>query len=455
MQHPWDVPGSNILASPRARFRMFPPALRFLLGGYLLFSKPFGYLHLPGTPLFVGELVMLIGIAEVARTRLPFWRVVTASPLLRVLLVFMGWCSLRTLVSLTAEPWSKIDTLRDSALWYYGIFALLVAYVAAYDPTFLPGLRTWFRRIIPWFLAWAPLAVVLKTKAFTAHLIVPGSDTPVLAFKPGDIAVNVVMAMTFLWLDLGPARRRATARHDALLVVLALAGLAFVTSQTRGGFLGAALAIVIVFRLMPHRRKRRLVRSTGPLLLALLILLAIVNPKVQAERRQISMLQMVTNVASILGGGNADQSGTAEWRKQLWHDTLQDTLSPRFLVAGMGFGINIYQQYRPQELDATSTQPLRNPHNSHLDVWARTGLVGVLLWVSLWAALFAYLIRVARTRGYARPRDERHLAIWIGATILGLLVNSFFDPALEGPQASIWMWCLVGVAATITRPQPR
>ena len=32
-----------------------------LLAGYLLFDKAFAYLHLPGTPLYVGELVLVVG----------------------------------------------------------------------------------------------------------------------------------------------------------------------------------------------------------------------------------------------------------------------------------------------------------------------------------------------------------------------------------------------------------
>ena len=33
-----------------------------LLAGYLLFDKAFAYVHLPGTPLYIGEIVLVVGV---------------------------------------------------------------------------------------------------------------------------------------------------------------------------------------------------------------------------------------------------------------------------------------------------------------------------------------------------------------------------------------------------------
>lgn len=78
-------------------------------------------------------------------------------------------CGLRFVVSFPAHG---NDAIRDSAIWYYGIFAFLVAGAAVCDPTFTPRLLGWYRRIIPVFLVWCPIAVVL-------------SWIPPLGFVPG------------------------------------------------------------------------------------------------------------------------------------------------------------------------------------------------------------------------------------------------------------------------------
>jgi hypothetical protein len=48
----------------------FTPALGLLLWGYL-FNKTFAYVHVPGTPVFVGEIVLAISIVEVLRPPAP------------------------------------------------------------------------------------------------------------------------------------------------------------------------------------------------------------------------------------------------------------------------------------------------------------------------------------------------------------------------------------------------
>ncbi|MGD9934688.1 MAG: hypothetical protein AB7T37_13370, partial [Dehalococcoidia bacterium] len=60
-----------------------------LLAGYLLFDKAFAYLHIPGTPLYIGEVVLGIGVLAVlcatGYLRIP----VRDEPILALLAVFL------------------------------------------------------------------------------------------------------------------------------------------------------------------------------------------------------------------------------------------------------------------------------------------------------------------------------------------------------------------------------
>jgi len=438
---------------PRARpkFVVFPVLLRGLLAGYLFFSRPFAYLHIPGTQLFIGEMVLMVGMVEAIRARVSIRRVLSRSPLLQVVLLFMVWCTLRLLASLLDPANSRMDAIRDSAIWYYGAFAFLVAAMELEDPTFLPRFLRWFRRLLPWFVVWAPIVVVLHSRAAFINVLVPDTPLPILALKPGDFACNLVMAITLLWLDLDCFRRRPPNWAQTALMVLALAGLAFVSTQTRGGFLGAAIAMVMAFGLLPQRKKGHLLRSAGPVLVLLVVVLALVNPKLQAARREISLFQVISNVTSIFSHGNDELSGTEEWRRTLWGAVVKDATSSRYLIAGQGFGPNIYQKYHPGYSDARGDLPLRSPHNSHLHIWARTGTVGLALWILVWGTFFGVLVREARRRSRLRPSLRSRVSVWVMATVLSVLVNTFFDPAIEGPHAGVWLWVLVGIAAAVTR----
>src|SRR5688572_15669702 len=81
-------------------FVWFTPAIALLLGGYLFFNKSFAYVHVPGTPVYVGEVVLLIGVAELLFVRSPWRHLLATSPVLKVLLLLMAVCSARLLVDL-------------------------------------------------------------------------------------------------------------------------------------------------------------------------------------------------------------------------------------------------------------------------------------------------------------------------------------------------------------------
>ena len=67
-----------------------------LLAGYMLADRGFAYLHLPGTPLFVGEIVLAIIIVYLIRFY-PINDDRLRSPARLALVVFLLYSALRTL----------------------------------------------------------------------------------------------------------------------------------------------------------------------------------------------------------------------------------------------------------------------------------------------------------------------------------------------------------------------
>src|SRR5215217_5911006 len=72
-------------------FVLYGRLLGPLLGGYLLFDRAFAYLHLPGSPLFVGEMVLGVGaVAAVLATQ--YVQVpIRDEPILALLGAFVVW----------------------------------------------------------------------------------------------------------------------------------------------------------------------------------------------------------------------------------------------------------------------------------------------------------------------------------------------------------------------------
>ena len=120
---------------PSHYFTWFTPALGLLLAGYLFFSKSFAYVHIPGTPLFIGEAVLGIGLVEAARMPSPWRYLLRTAPALRVVGVFVLVCAVRFTVDF---PVYRLDAVRDSSIWYYAAFSFLTAAAVVSEPSFVP-----------------------------------------------------------------------------------------------------------------------------------------------------------------------------------------------------------------------------------------------------------------------------------------------------------------------------
>jgi O-antigen/teichoic acid export membrane protein len=438
---------------PRPRwFVWFTPALGLLLGGYLFFSKSFAYVHIPGTPVFIGEIVLAIGIFEVLQLPSPWRHLLTRAPVLRVVLVFLAVCCVRLFFD---YPAYGLDAVRDSAIGYYGAFALLTAAAVVCEPTFVPRLLGWYRRVLPAFLVWAPVAILLSDVAAISGIVVPGTDTPINSFKVGDFGVQIAMAVAFLWLDGAHARSEHTRSpsRTTTLSLVGLVGLFVCLTQNRGGFLAGAVTLFVAAVYLPSGRRRRLALPLVGGLAAITLLVSLLNVRLPISEREISLQQVTSNISSIVHRENSQQlSGTVEWREKLWQRLRADMLSSGAWRTGLGFGPVLGERYGVS--DPSDPRPLRNVHNSHLTIFARTGAVGLGVWVLLWLVWCLHLHRWIRRRPGGVRDPDGATAGWLLAGAIGLLVNAYFDPSLEGPQACIWLYVLLGIGAAKTR-RPR
>jgi O-antigen/teichoic acid export membrane protein len=431
----------------------FTPALGLLLGGYLFLSKSFAYLHVPGTPVFVGEIVLGIGIFELLLLPSPWRYLLTRAPVLKVVLVFLAVCCVRLFFD---YPAYGVEAVRDASIGYYGLFALLTAAAVVCEPTFLPRLLGWYRRVLPAFLVWAPVAILLSDVDALSGIVVPGTDTPINSFKVGDFGVQIAMAVAFLWLDGAQARSEHTRgpSRTTTLSLVGLVGLFVCLTQSRGGFLGGAVTLVVAAVYLPPGRRRRLALPLVGGLAAITLLISLLNVRLLIRDREVSMQQVTSNILSIVHRESSQQlSGTVEWREQLWRRMRADMLTSGAWRTGLGFGPVLGERYGVS--DPSDPRPLRNVHNSHLTVFARTGAVGLGVWALLWLVWCLHLHRWIRRRPGGVRDPPGATAGWLLAAALGLLINAYFDPSLEGPQACIWLYVLLGIgAATTRRPRP-
>jgi hypothetical protein len=416
-----------------------------LLAGYLLFDKAFAYIHLPGTPLYVGEMVLLVGalgcLAATGYLRI----VVRDDAMLALLAAFFLWGFIRFLPGLRVYG---IYAVRDFALVYYSLFAFFIAAALARSPEILERLIVQLNRFAPWLLLWLPFAVILGREVATGPNV-PFSTIPITTHKAGDAAIAALIAVGSLWLF--PSGR--SARSRVLWSVAALIVFALVATQNRGGLLSAAAGIAV--GLAFFRDRMRLIVpaiAVTAVVVGVGTLLSLqISGSAASQGRAFSASQLFANVASIAGAQESgNQNGTAQGRLTLWSETLHKQVSDDRLVDGYGFGPNLAYLAGGVNAEGSSSDPLRSPHNSHLDVLARVGVVGISLWIALWVGWYWRLITGCRRLAQRGLYTRRRVAVMCLMVVTATLLSAFFDPQLEGAQAAVLLWVAFGVGLVVT-----
>ncbi len=301
-----------------------------------------------------------------------------------------------------------------------------------------------YRRALPWFLMWAPVAVALDRGFSDAVPNLPDSDTSLFSFKAGDFAVHAALAIAYLWLAEERPRGRVSS-NVRVLTALGLIGVFVAGSQNRGGLLAALTILLITMVFL--RERGQLVYAAIFTLGALLAVALVLDLRVNLGAREVSAQQMFANAQSLLGAEeDHDLTGTVAWRLQLWGAVFDDVAYGDLFVTGWGFGPNLGEMYG---VAGEGEQPLRSPHNSHLNVLARMGVTGAVIWGLLWLVWFGAVGSRVSPRHDVQPGSDAALAAWALAAVAGMLVNAVFDPTLEGPQVGVWFWSFVGFAVAL------
>jgi hypothetical protein len=412
-----------------------------LLAGYLMFDRAFAYLHLPGLPLFVGEMVMTVGLLGALAATGYFLAPLNAEPILALLLVFAAWGGVRTVTGLGTYG---MDAVRDSALWYYSLFAFLTAAALARAPDFLDRLPAQIHRLLPWMLPWLSVALILAPEASDGPFM-PFSTVSVLSHKPGNAAIAALLTLGCMWLF--PEGR--SARSRGWWSGVALVAITVASTQNRGGMLGvvAGMAIGLVF----VQRRLRLVLRAVLFMTVFLVLSSMLPFQLSAagvQGREFSASQLIANVVSLSGEDSpGNLGGTVDGREQLWSRILDKQINDGHLVDGSGFGPNLAADVGVYDAGEES---LRSPHNSHLDIMARMGLVGLFLWVVIWAGWYWRLVSGCRRLAREGLEGRRRFAVLSLMVTTAILVSSLFDPQLEGPQIAVLLWTTFGVGVAVT-----
>lgn len=295
----------------------------------------------------------MVGLVEAVRARVVLRHLLAVSAPLRILLALIAVAGVRLLWDL---PTYGMDATRDYSVFYYGILAFLVAAAALSDPTFTPRLLRWYRTVLPWFLLWVTVAVLLARHQPLAAITIPGSTTPINAFKASDLVVMTTMARVFLWLGVDRGERtRARRRRDDWLTGVGVVSLLVICSQSRVAMVVILAVFGTALLLLPSSRRRWVVLALGGGIVLVVAPVLVFGLQLQLDGRRVSLQQVGDNVPSGFSRDplrNEAETGlqdTVRFGQELFGTVLEQSLVPERALAGRGFGPILSSEYLGRE----------------------------------------------------------------------------------------------------------
>jgi len=321
-----------------------------------------------------------------------------------------------------------IDLIRDSFIFQYGWFAFIL--FAFKDKLEIIWETLFF--IYKWFPFVALLNFILQYFVPFFETVTPFGGIPILLYKNGDMGVQLLISTLLLLYRFD----NQTLKWRILLSLVIALDFLILASYSRSGivaFLASMLCFIYFNKDIQLQSRVRLLIKYLPIIL-LIVTPIYINIKVadNFQGRSVGFEQIKNNFSSIVGGTtDATSEDNVVWRLVWWAKILDYSFtSPNFFI-GKGLGMSLATDDDIITLDDS----LRSPHNFHLNIMSRFGVLLFMIWTY-------FLIQLLR------PLFKKQLqgkCLLIGCILLAFLVNASFDVFLEGPMGAFPFWTWLGL----------
>lgn len=188
---------------------------------------------------------------------------------------------------------------------------------------------------------------------------------------------------------------------------------------TRGAWLGGAVALMLL----------ALEKKSRNVLIVVVLLVAMVSPGAVLDR-----------AASSTQVGRAEISHRFDY----WAGAV--LIGQEYPLFGAGID-NFRYAFRRLPVPQTATREVGHPHNLALDLFAETGMVGL---ISFGGLLIGALFMLLRRRRFDPDHSRRNWRLAIAAAIIGSLVEQTTDSMLLEPFWNAVMWIFFGLAVVMS-----
>ena len=394
------------------------------LRAYLLVMTLYVFLNKGVAYTYLVEVLWLFGILLLLMHRKKVELIWNKST--KLILLFLAISFIYILRGFT--KYDIIDLIRDSFIFQYGWFVFILF-------LFKEKLEIIWETlffIYKWFPFVALLNFILQYFVPFFETVTPFGGIPILLYKNGDMGVQLLISTLLLLYSF----ENKTLKWRVLLSLVIALDFLILASYSRSGivsFLASMLCFIYFNKDIQLQARVRLLIKYLPIIL-LVVTPIYINIKVAEnfQGRSVGFEQIKNNFSSIVGGTtDATSENNVVWRLVWWAKIIDYSLSsPNFFI-GKGLGMNLATDDDIITLDDS----LRSPHNFHLNIMSRFGVLIFMIWMY-------FLIQLLKPLFKKQLQGKRLL---IGCILLAFLLNASFDVFLEGPMGAFPFWTWMGL----------
>jgi hypothetical protein len=321
-----------------------------------------------------------------------------------------------------------LDLIRDSFIFQYGWFVFILFLFKGKAAQIW---KTLFF-IYKWFPFVALLNFILQYFVPFFETVTPFGGIHILLYKNGDMGVQLLISTLLLLFSF---EKYSFKWRVVLSLVIALDFL-ILASYSRSGivaFLASLICFIYFNKDIQLQSRVRLLIKYLPIIL-LIVTPIYINIKVTEnfQGRSVGFEQIKNNFSSIVGGTtDATSEDNVVWRLVWWAKIIDYSFAaPNFFI-GKGLGMSLATEDDIITLDDS----LRSPHNFHLNIMARFGVLLFVIWTY-------FLIQILRPLFKKQLTGRRLL---IGCVLFAFMLNASFDVFLEGPMGAFPFWTWLGL----------
>jgi hypothetical protein len=327
-----------------------------------------------------------------------------------------------------------VIALRDFAMIYYASFFFVgqaFGAQAASSKVLTRSLTIAFVGLLPAVVCIAAAPDFLFNR-FTWR------GVPIIYHKSDLIATSLAAGFFWLW-------TRMDRSHNRLWALGAAASLLLIGTMASPRAAMAAVAVTTVLWLLV--RRWRIAAAQAGLAVAASLLTLAAYSLLGKDLRTSAPYSAYEHAVSIfdpggrgtyINGESGDPGDNNRFRLIWWRSVIDETLTTN-PVFGMGFGADLASRFLADyDLLSDENFSARSPHSMVVTVFGRMGVVGLLAWIAVAAAMARMVWRLFR-RG---DPDGMGLAsitcvIWVSACV---------GVVLEGPMGAVVFWTVAGLA---------